>query len=139
MDSHSPTTSVRVRYADTDQMGIAYYGIYLTWFEIGRTEVLRNVGLTYHEIEKLGFRLPVIEAGVQYLKPARYDDVLTIETHFRKTRGWRLRFEYILWCNAEQIAAGFTEHVFTDKDLRPIKPSQDLRDYLKGFLEPEQQ
>ena len=67
------TTSVRVRYADTDQMGIANNSMYLTWFEVGRVELLRDRGLSYRGIEEAGFYLPVIEAGIKYLKPARYD------------------------------------------------------------------
>jgi len=125
-------TQVRVRYADTDKMGVAYNSIYLIWFEVGRTELLRNVGFTYHDIEKFGIRLPVIEAGIKYLKPAYYDDVLSIKTMpGRKTR-LRMRFEYQVWRNDEKLTTGFTEHVFTNENLYPTKPPKELNKLLKA-------
>ena len=76
-------TQVRVIYGDTDAMGFAYYGNYLKWFEIGRSEWFRKTGTTYRELEKSGLYLPVVEAHCSYLKPAFYDDLLTIETSFK--------------------------------------------------------
>ena len=70
----------RVRYGDTDQMGMAYYGNYLRWFEIGRAEMMRSLGMSYRAVEEAGIRLPVLEARCRYLKPARYDDLVAIET-----------------------------------------------------------
>ena len=125
-DERSNNTSIRVRYADTDQMGIAYNGVYLTWFEIGRTELMRSTGLTYNEIEKFGIYLPLIEAGIKYLKPARYDDVLSIVTILDGKLGVRIKFLYEIWRNDEKLATGFTEHVFTDKNLNPSKPPREL-------------
>ena len=124
-------TQIRVRYADTDQMGVVYYGIYLTWFEIGRTEIMRDTGLTYHEVEKYGVRIPVIEAGLKYLKPAYYDDVLHIQTFLEKRTGLRVRFEYIIWRNDEKLATGFTEHILTNDKLHPAKPPKELLDKLQ--------
>ncbi|MBK7981513.1 MAG: acyl-CoA thioesterase [Ignavibacteriae bacterium] len=72
----SHTTSIRVRYADTDKMQFVYNGKYLEYFEVGRTELLRSCGLAYSELEKIGYQLPLIEAGLKYKMPAYYDDVL---------------------------------------------------------------
>ena len=123
---------IRVRYAETDQMGVAYNGNYLTWFEVGRTEFLRELGHTYTETEKNGLHLPVIEAGVKYLKPALYDDVLTIKTRFGKKPGLRIRMNYEICRGDTCLAVGFSEHVFTDKNLNPKKPD---RAFLKQIIE----
>lgn len=120
------STRVRVRYAETDKMGIAYNGHYLTWFEVGRTEFLREMGLTYKRTEEAGFRLPVIEAGVRFLKPAFYDDVLTIKSRFGEQPGLRIKIEYEIWSNTEILATGFTKHVFTDEHLEPRRPPRDV-------------
>lgn len=127
------TVLVRVRYADTDQMGVAYNGVYFTWFEIGRTELIRNTGLTYNDIEKRGIRLPVIETGIKFLEPARYDDVIMIRTTIERQKGVRIRFFYEATCEGKKIATGFTEHVFTDRDLRPVKPPKELSN-MSGFI-----
>ena len=76
--------TIRVRYGDTDQMGFAYYGNYLRWFEIGRAELMRSLGLSYRDIEARGVWLPVLEARCRYLRPARYDDEVVIETGIRE-------------------------------------------------------
>ncbi len=133
-DNTDNDTPVRVRYADTDQMGIAYNGVYLTWFEIGRTELLRDCGLTYRDVEKMGYHLPLTEAGVKYMKPARYDDVIHIRTHVEKQTAVRIRFGYEISREDERLATGFTEHVFTDTSLRPTRPPDilsDVHDFLK--------
>jgi len=80
MNSQKNLTSLRVIYGDRDQMGVAYYANYLRWFEIGRTELLRQIGLAYTAIEKMGLRFPVTEVSCRYLKAARYDDRIIIET-----------------------------------------------------------
>ena len=127
------TTTVRVRYADTDQMGIAYNGVYFTWFEVGRTELFRNARYTYHDIEAMGIRLPLLEAGVKYLKPAFYDNVLIIRTIVENQKGARIRFGYEILRGDELLVTGFTEHVFTDNNLRPVRPPKELAD-LDGLL-----
>ena len=136
LESSINRTNVRVRYADTDKMGVAYNGIYLTWFEVGRTELLRNVGATYQKVEKFGFYLPLIEAGIKFLKPAHYDDILCIETNLEsKKKGIRLRFGYIIFRDGEKLVTGFTEHVFTNKNLRPIKPPKEFHKYFQSIWE----
>jgi len=123
-------TSLRVRYAETDKMGIAYNSHYLAWFEVARTDLLRNFGLTYNDMEKKGFRLPLFEAGIKYLKPVYYDDVLTIASWILRKPGVRLRIDYEVKKNGDLVATGFTEHAFTDGDIRPVRPPVEVRKLL---------
>ncbi len=121
------TTTIRVRYAETDKLGIAYNSHYLTWFEVGRCELLRNFGLTYMGLEHSGYHFPLIEAGIKYLKPALYDDVITIISTLSKKPGVRVGIEYDVRKNGETIATGFTEHAFTDDNLKPVRPPKEIR------------
>jgi acyl-CoA thioester hydrolase len=126
--------TIRVRYADTDQMGFAYYGNYLRWFEIGRAEMLRASGTSYRSIEAdERVRLPVLEAGCRYREPARYDDELVIETGVAELRRASVRFRYRVLREADGvlIAEGFTEHCFMSHENRPVRPPR----MLVGLLE----
>jgi acyl-CoA thioester hydrolase len=115
-----------VRYAETDQMGIVYYANYLVWFELGRVEVLRSLGLTYSRLEtEHGCILPVIEARCRYRKPARYDEEIVIETRPAMLRGTVLKFAYRIYRKPDQegkerelLAEGETVHVVCDDQLR---------------------
>src|ERR1700691_5816436 len=120
------TTQVRVRYAETDQMGIVYYANYLVWFEIGRVELLRSLGLAYSQLETdhEGI-LPVVEANCRYRSPARYDDEILIETRPALLRGSVLKFAYRILRKApcdgiehEVCAEGDTVHVVCDDQLK---------------------
>ncbi len=112
---------LRVRYAETDQMGVVYYANFLVWFEIGRVELLRQLGFDYKtmEVEDDCF-IPVVEVSCRYKAPARYDDELIIETQVAAMRGAVLKFRYrILRANdAQVLAEGETTHVVTDRTLR---------------------
>jgi acyl-CoA thioester hydrolase len=114
---------VRVRYADTDQMAMAYHGNYVTWFEVGRTEMLRAQGMSYREVEAAGFRMPVLEVQCRYLKPARYDDELAIETTLAELGRASLRFEYrvVRVADGELLAVGASRHCFLDAAGRPVR------------------
>lgn len=120
------TTEVRVRYAETDQMGIVYYANYLVWFEIGRVELLRSLGLAYSQLETdHQCILPMIEATCRYRAPARYDDKILIETRPALLRGPVLKFAYRIYRRANQkgeerkllLAEGETTHVVCDDQL----------------------
>jgi len=118
------TTSVRVRYAETDQMGIVYYANYLVWFEIGRVELLRSLGLAYSQLEtEHECILPVVEAKCRYRAPARYDDEILIETRPALLRGTVIKFAYRILCKAPEgeehklLAEGETIHVVCDDQL----------------------
>jgi acyl-CoA thioester hydrolase len=123
---------IRVRYGDTDQMGFAYYAHYLRWFEIGRAEMLRSLGWSYRSVEEAGIQLPVIEARCRYLKPARYDDEVRIETGVLELKRASVRFGYRILRDAdgEALAHGETEHCFLDRAGRPTRPSPRLAELL---------
>ncbi len=120
------TTEVRVRYAETDQMGVVYYANYLVWFELGRVDVLRSLGLAYSRLESdHGCLLPVIEARCRYRSPARYDDEILIETRPAMLRGTVLKFAYEVYRKPNQkgkerelLAEGETVHVACDDQLQ---------------------
>lgn len=118
----------RVIYGDTDNMGFAYYSNYLRWFEMGRTEFFRHLGLTYKEIEKNGIFLPVSEVYCKYLHPAHYDDVLIIETSLDTSVKASMKFNYrILSEDGNTILAkGETRHAFTDCSGRVVRPPKLL-------------
>ncbi len=108
------TTDIRVRYADTDQMKFVYYAKYFEYFEQGRSDLLRDIGLPYPQIEAMGLFLPVIEAHAKYKKAARYDDLLHVVTYFREIPVARIRLEYEVFRDgeAEAIVEGYTVHTF---------------------------
>ena len=114
---------VRVRYAETDQMGIVYYANYLVWFEVGRTELLRSLGWSYREMEHEGIGLPVIEASCLYHRPARYDDELEIRTKGTLLSAVRMQFDYEIMRNpgGELIVSGRTLHAAVNGDGRPAR------------------
>lgn len=117
------STQIRVRYGETDQMGIVYHGNYATYFEIGRTEWLRNLGISYKELEQQGVMLPVISLSLNFLKSARYDDVLTIIVSLKKKPLVKIDFDYeIINQNHEKISTGNSVLAFMDmKTNKPIK------------------
>jgi acyl-CoA thioester hydrolase len=118
--SRARRTRVRVRYADIDRMGIAYHANYLVWFEVGRTEWLRESGWTYREMEKGGVSLPVIEAHCEYRQPARYDDEIEICTAPTVLSQVRIRFDYEARLTDSTLAAtGHTVHAALGADGRP--------------------
>jgi len=121
------TTEIRVRYADTDKMQFVYNGKYLEYFEVGRTELFRSIGFPYRIIESEGYQLPLIEAGIKYISPATYDDLLQITATVKELYTPRPKVEYQIK-NKETgslVAEGFTTHVFireeTKKAVRPPK------------------
>lgn len=132
---HARRTSrcvVRVRYAETDKMGVVYYGHYLVWFEIGRTEWLRDTGWTYRAMEEEGFGLPVIEAQCVYKTSARYDDELHVYTTARLVTPIRLAFDYRVErpADGQTIATGYTVHATVDRSGRPVRLPARVKDLL---------
>ena len=129
---HKVTSQVRVLYADTDQMGVVNNVNYLRWFEVGRAEMMRSLGRSYRDVEAAGIRLPVVEARCHYRKPARYDDLLAIETGIRELSRASVRFGYrvVREEDGELLAWGSTTHCFLDRDDRPTRPPPEFRDLL---------
>ena len=128
-------TTTRVRYPETDRMGVAHHAHYFVWFELGRTELMREAGCAYGMLEDDdGVFFPVIEARAEYRAPARYDEVIEIETHLARVEGVRVRFEYVLrrTADAEVLAKGFTVHASCGRDGRPARLPDSLRVRLAG-------
>ncbi|HSN91934.1 MAG TPA: thioesterase family protein [Anaeromyxobacteraceae bacterium] len=124
-------TCVRVIYGDTDQAGIVYYANYLRYFEAGRTEFIRAKGLRYRDFEeRYGLLLPVAEAKVTYRAPARYDDLLTVETTLVEARRASARFEYRIVRDGEVVAVGHTIHACVGSDGRVRRLPGDLLERL---------
>jgi acyl-CoA thioester hydrolase len=118
--------SVTVRYAETDMMGIVYHGSYLPWFEIGRTTLLKEIGVPYRQLEADGFRLPVLEISAKYLRPAVYDDTLTVITTMRDKPLLRIQLDYEVRRGEELLATGRSVHAFIDLQGKPVRPPADL-------------
>ena len=128
-------TRVRVRYAETDQMGVVYHANYLVWFEVGRVEFMRGMGLDYRDMErKEGALIAVIEARARYKQPARYDDELLVRTTLSNVRGSVVRFTYAILRAEDEalLCEGETVHMVVDRDMkrRPL-PAR----YAEGFAE----
>lgn len=128
-------TCLRVRYGETDQMGYCYYGNYAQYFEVGRVEALRHLGMSYKNLEEQGIMLPVSEFSVDYKSPAKYDDALTVITQIVELRGARLTFDYIILNeNALLIANAKTTLVFVSKDtMRPISPPKSFIELIQPY------
>ena len=124
------TSSVRVRYAETDKMGVVYHSNYLVWFEIGRTDWLRETGWTYREMEAEGIQLPVIEAHCEYRQGARYDDDVEIRTRATRLSPVRVQFDYeaIRRADGARLATGHTVHATIDRQGRPIRMPDRVRE-----------
>jgi acyl-CoA thioester hydrolase len=123
---------VRVRYAETDKMGVVYYANYFVWFEVGRTDLLRESGWTYREMEAGGFGLPVIEANCTYLESAKYDDDIEIRTTGEMLSPVRVKFSYevVRAADAATLAVGMTVHATVDRTGRPCRMPDRVRAVL---------
>jgi acyl-CoA thioester hydrolase len=129
-------TQVRVRYGETDQMGYVYYGNYAMYYEVGRVEAMRQLGLSYKALEDMGVMLPVLENKSKYLSAAVYDDLLRIVTTIREKPGVRIRFEYEIFNEAEKlIHQGETLLVFVDKKSgKPCRPPKVFDQILEPYF-----
>lgn len=129
MSTPSCTSTLRVRYAETDKMGVAYYANYFVWFEVGRADLLRSLGWTYREMEHAGVSLPVIEAHCEYRRSALYDDELEVRTEGRMLSPVRMEFTYQVWRHADAVlaASGRTVHAALDPAGRPCRLPERIR------------
>lgn len=129
-------TTVRVRYGETDQMGYVYYGFYAMYYEVARVESLRQLGLTYKEIEAMGIIMPVLENHSKYFAPGRYDELLRIVTTIREKPTVRINFEYEIFNEENQlIHQGETRLAFVDqKTNRPCRPPHAMAQVLEPFF-----
>jgi len=126
--------TLRTRYAETDQMGVVYYGNYPQYLEIGRVEWLRAIGLTYKEMEAEGIMMPVVSLQIQYKKPALYDELITIRTKLKDLPSTKIEFDYeILNEKGELLSTANTILVFVDaKTFRPIRCPEKVLDLIRG-------
>jgi acyl-CoA thioester hydrolase len=131
MQSRTPIT---VRYAETDMMGVVYHGSYLPWFEVGRTDLMKQYGLPYRQLEAEGFYLPVLEVGAKYLKPAHYDDPITIVTTLREKPLLRIKLEYEVRRGDELLTTGFTLHAFIDRAGKPVRPPASFQEKMNAVF-----
>jgi acyl-CoA thioester hydrolase len=125
----SSVSVVRVRYAETDKMGVVYYANYFVWFEVGRADLLRSLGWTYREMEHAGIALPVIEAHCDYRRPARYDDEIEIRTRGRMLSPIRMEFTYEVVRRGDEtvVASGRTVHAALDPAGKPCRLPDRIR------------
>ena len=130
-------TEIRVRYADTDQMKFVYNGKYFEYFEVGRTEMLRENGLPYNLIESKGFLLPVLETFARFIIPAKYDDMIIVESKVKEYPAFRIHIDYLIKRKVtnELLVEGFTEHVFIKEESRkPMRPPDFFVQAMRPFF-----
>ena len=128
-------TKIRVRYADTDQMRVVYHGKYLEYFELGRSDLIRNLGLPYSQMESEGIFLPVVEAFAKYRRPAHYDELLVVESEVKEIPAASLRIEYHVFRDGENelLAEGYTVHSFLNiKTGKPTRAPKAFVDILQN-------
>lgn len=128
------TIDVRVRYAETDQMGVVYHTNYLVWCEIGRTEHIATLGVRYSQLEAQGVRLAVAEAGIRFHAAARYDDLIRVETSLVEVKSRTMRFDYLITnaATGRRLVSANTTLVSLAPDGRTVALPQALRDRLEG-------
>jgi acyl-CoA thioester hydrolase len=129
----------RVRYVETDKMGIVYHSNYYVWFDMGRTEFMRGLGYDYSSMEKEGVLLPILETHCTYKKPARYDDVITVKTMLAGLKGVKVTFKYEVYNeNGEMISFGSTVQAVVNKEMHPInlkKAMPEIYEKLAACIE----
>ena len=133
---YSKDVTFRVRYGETDQMGYVYYGVYAQYYEVGRVELLRSIGVSYKSLEEMGFELPVVNFTINYLKPAFYDDNLILKTSLKTMPTSKIIFHYECF-NEKRVMLneGKVILVFVDSETKkPCKPPQLIINKLNAFL-----
>ena len=130
-------TTYRVIYGDTDNMGQAYYGNYFRWFEIGRSEMFRSLGLSYRAVEEHGIFLPVSETYCRYSTPAKYDDILIIETSLDIKIKAGIKFDYKIYNEDGKtlLARGYTKHPCVNRDGKVVRPPDFIREIIKKAVQ----
>jgi acyl-CoA thioester hydrolase len=133
-------TQIRVRYKDTDRMGVVYYGNYLTFFEVGRAELMRELGAPYSTIEAEGYTLVVTEASLKYHANVGYDALVTVKTRIGDAKGARVRFDYeVVSEDGRRLVTGHTGHGCINADMKPTRLPEDLRKLLQAKIEEQEQ
>ncbi len=125
---------LRVRYAESDQMGVVYYANFFIYFEAARSEFMRTHGFPYSEMEKNGFFVPVVEAYCKYLSPAHYDDELEIHLWVLELKNTSFKYGYKVVREGKVLAEGFTRHVVVNKDMKPVRIPEKVKRMLEKFI-----
>lgn len=130
------TTQIRVRYADTDKMGVVYHSNYAIFFEVGRTEMFREIGLPYDEMEKNNIMLPLVDLHINYKRPAHYDELLTVTTKLCELPNVKIKFEYEIHNKkGELLVDGYTTLVFIDTTRnRPTRMPDSIKSILEKYF-----
>jgi acyl-CoA thioester hydrolase len=123
---------IRVRYAETDMMGVTYHANYFVWFETARIHLLKTLGISYKELEKTGHLLPVIECHARFHKPVTFDDLVMVETSMESNPGIRFRIDYLVTCDGQKATTGYTTHVFMDENGQVTRPPMMFLDAVEG-------
>ncbi|MBI4649831.1 acyl-CoA thioesterase, partial [Candidatus Desantisbacteria bacterium] len=131
----STKINFRVTYAETDQMKVVYYSNYFIWFEKGRTEYFRNIGIPYTDLENEGIYVPVVEAYCRYSSSARYDDLIEVYTRIRELKKATITFEYEIKRDGVLLATGHTVHAFVNNKSRPVKVPEKLTNKIIDWYE----
>jgi acyl-CoA thioester hydrolase len=126
-------TQIRVRYQETDNMGVVYYANYFIWLEVARTEYLRSTGISYRHIEEKGSYMMVASASCKYKAPARYDDIVRIQTWIANMKNSSLDFAHKLYIGEKLIATGESVHVFTNKSGKPVRIPKEIRTITQNY------
>jgi len=127
--------NIRISYRDTDKMGVVYHANYLVFFEMGRTELLRKLGYSYDRMEKEGMLFPVVTAHCNFYSPAKYDDVVTVETKIIELKNVTITFGYQIKLNGKLLVSGSTKHPMVNKNFKPSRIPQNLKELLLPHLE----
>ena len=128
-------TQIRVRYSETDQMGVVYHGNYIPYFEIGRVEWLRNKGISYKTMEENGIALPIVSMNINYKKPARYDELLTVHTIFKSQSSVKIEFDCAIYNEAKELltTAHFILVFVSLKSGKPVSPPDYILELFKAM------
>lgn len=126
---------VRVRFSETDAMGVVYHANYLPWFEVARTQMMTEVGLPYRELQDAGYLLPVLEANIAYRNSARYDDELEIRAMMKTLPRVRIRIDYEVRRGEELLTTGYTVHAFMNKEGVAIRPPEFFLEKISAAFE----
>lgn len=121
-------STVVVRYAETDQMGIVHHSVYPIWYELARTDFIKELGLTYSGMERMGIMTPLVDLGCKYIRPAHYEDVLAVHVSISKLTPARIEFRYEIYKEDLLLNSGSTVHAWVGKDLKPMNMKKNFPD-----------
>lgn len=129
-------TSLKVRFAETDAMGVVYHANYLAWCEAARVEMLESLGMPYEKLTELGFHIPVLEAHLYYKRPAKFGDTVEVRAKICEKPSVRIRIDYEMFCGKNLLLTGHTLHAFVNARGMPIKPPADFMKSLHIHFKP---